>query len=259
MASVEAGKHIFMVSVVGLFRVSVVAGNVFLFMVSVVGFLMVSGCYRTAAVSPMENVKKTPGRFRDELSIYAYMYICIYVYLHICICMYMYVHVCVCMYMYVYVCICMYVYIYISLSLYIYIYISLSLYIYIYICNSSLLPPHRPASRFKSWNVQPSQGRISLVRLEKLELTNLSSMRVSNHIIPYHPPFRTYQAAPNVRLRRTYHCCARGARRENPQCLAKSSPYAGPSAGTEVAKYCEGSIWPIRVYRHRNYVMPRPW
>ena len=27
-------------------------------MVSVVGFLMVSGCYRTPAVSPMETVKK---------------------------------------------------------------------------------------------------------------------------------------------------------------------------------------------------------
>ena len=47
-------------------------------MVSVVGFLMVSGCYRTAAVSPMGTVKKTPGRFRDELSTY------IYIYIHIC-------------------------------------------------------------------------------------------------------------------------------------------------------------------------------
>ena len=39
-------------------------------MVSVVGFLMVSGCYRTAAVSPMETVRKPPERFQDELSIY---------------------------------------------------------------------------------------------------------------------------------------------------------------------------------------------
>ena len=35
---------------------------------------MVSGCYRTAAVSPTETVKETPGRFRDELSIYIYIY-----------------------------------------------------------------------------------------------------------------------------------------------------------------------------------------
>ena len=52
-------------------------------MVSVVGFLMVSGCYRTAAASPMETVKKTPGRFRDELSNYIYIYI--YYILYICI------------------------------------------------------------------------------------------------------------------------------------------------------------------------------
>ena len=51
-----------MVSVVGSFMVSVVAGNDF-FMVSVVGFLMVSGCYRTAAVSPMETVKKKTRTF----------------------------------------------------------------------------------------------------------------------------------------------------------------------------------------------------
>ena len=44
-------------------------------MVSVVGFCMVSGCYRTAAVSPMETVKKTPERSQDELSIYIYIVI----------------------------------------------------------------------------------------------------------------------------------------------------------------------------------------
>ena len=42
-------------------------------MVSVVGFFMVSGCYRTAAVSPMETVRKPPERFQDELSIYIYI------------------------------------------------------------------------------------------------------------------------------------------------------------------------------------------
>ena len=69
-----------MVSVVGLFMVSIVAGSVF-FMASIVGFLMVSGCYRTAAVSPMETIKKTPRRFRDELSIIIYIYdIYIYIY-----------------------------------------------------------------------------------------------------------------------------------------------------------------------------------
>ena len=59
------------------FMVSVVAGKR-CFMVSVVGCFMVSGCYRTAAVSPMEavkNTKQTSGRFRDGLSVYIYIYI----------------------------------------------------------------------------------------------------------------------------------------------------------------------------------------
>ena len=43
-------------------------------MVSVVVFFMVSGCYRTAAVSPMETVRKPPERFQDELSTHIYMY-----------------------------------------------------------------------------------------------------------------------------------------------------------------------------------------
>ena len=61
---------------------------------------MASGCYRTAAISPMETVKKknTSGRFRDELSIYIYMYMCIYIYICVvCVC------VCVCMYVYIYI------------------------------------------------------------------------------------------------------------------------------------------------------------
>ena len=51
-------KTIFIVSVVGLF-VGFRRGRERFLMVSVVGFflLMVSGCYRTAAVSPMETVK----------------------------------------------------------------------------------------------------------------------------------------------------------------------------------------------------------
>ena len=47
-------------------------------------------------------------------------------------------------------------------------------------------------------------------------------------------PVRRYH--PNVRLPRTRHLCACRARRGNSQRLAKSSPYAGPSAGTEVAR-----------------------
>ena len=54
-------------------------------MASVVGFFMVSGCYRTAAVSPMETVRKPPERFQDELSIHIYIYIhmCVYTYIYI--------------------------------------------------------------------------------------------------------------------------------------------------------------------------------
>ena len=46
-------------------------------MVSVTFLFMVSGCYRTAAFSPIETVtmKNTSGRFRDELSKYIYIYI----------------------------------------------------------------------------------------------------------------------------------------------------------------------------------------
>ena len=84
MISVVAGKHFGMVSVVGLFMVSVVARNI-LFMVSVVGcVLMVSGCYRTSAFSPMETITNKSGRFRDELSICklcVYMYTYMYIYI----------------------------------------------------------------------------------------------------------------------------------------------------------------------------------
>ena len=106
MVSVAASNVFVMVSVVArnvFFMASVVAGNVVygfrrwflygfrrgkerLFMVSVVGFFMVSGCYRTAAVSPMEtvkkeNTKKETERFQDELSIYIYIYIYIHTYI----------------------------------------------------------------------------------------------------------------------------------------------------------------------------------
>ena len=56
-----------------------------------------------------------------------------------------------------------------------------------------------------------------------------------------------HQAAPKVRLPCTCHFCACRARRENPQCLAKSSPYAGPSAGTEVARLRKWHVWCILV------------
>ena len=73
-------KTLFMVSVVGFLMVSVVARNAFLWFPSLV-VLMVSGCYRTAALSLMETIKikknntnnkkkKTSGRFHDELRIY---------------------------------------------------------------------------------------------------------------------------------------------------------------------------------------------
>ena len=80
MVSVAAGKHSCMVSVVVCSWFPSWQGT--LLMVSVVGLLMVSGCYRTAAVSPMETVNKTSGRFRDELSIYIYIYMCIYIYIY---------------------------------------------------------------------------------------------------------------------------------------------------------------------------------
>ena len=75
-----------------LFMVSVVAGNICLWFQSL-AFLMVSGCYRTVAASPMETVSfLTPGRFRDELSIYIYIYIYIHTYIHVYIYIYIYIH-----------------------------------------------------------------------------------------------------------------------------------------------------------------------
>ena len=56
-----------------------------------------------------------------------------------------------------------------------------------------------------------------------------------------------HQAAPNVRLPCTCHFCACRARRGNSQCLAKSSPYAGPSAGTEVARLRKRHVWYLLV------------
>ena len=53
------------------------------------------------------------------------------------------------------------------------------------------------------------------------------------------------RAAPNVRLPWTCHChfCACRARRGNSQRLAKSSPYAGPSAGAESARLWKWHGW----------------
>ena len=54
---------------------------------------------------------------------------------------------------------------------------------------------------------------------------------------------RQRQAAQNVRLPQTRHFCACRARRGNSQCLAKSSPYAGPSAGAEVPRFTKWHVW----------------
>ena len=65
-------------------------------------------------------------------------------------------------------------------------------------------------------------------------------------------------AAPNVPLPSTCHCCACRARRRNSQYLPKSSPYAGPSAGAEVARFygsgTSGALWRLRA---RHGFLPR--
>ena len=78
-----------MVSVVGCSMVSVVARNDLLWFPSLV-VVMVSGCYRTAALSPMETIvmvfiknnRKTSGRFCEELNMYMYIYIYIYIHMY---------------------------------------------------------------------------------------------------------------------------------------------------------------------------------
>ena len=58
----------------------------------------------------------------------------------------------------------------------------------------------------------------------------------------------SFQAAPNVRLPRACHFCACRARRGNSR-LAKSSLYAGPSAGTEVTRLRQWHVWSLPVLR----------
>ena len=58
----------------------------------------------------------------------------------------------------------------------------------------------------------------------------------------FRPPL-SFRAAPNVRLPRTSHCCGCRVRRGNSQRLAKSSLCAGPSAGTEVARFRKWHFW----------------
>ena len=90
-----------MVSAVGFLMVSVVARNFLLWFLSLFSFcFMVSGCYRTAALSPMEATKK-----HQDVSVTNYIYIYIVLYIYI------------------------YRYIYLSLSLYIYIYRDIHMYI----------------------------------------------------------------------------------------------------------------------------------
>ena len=64
------------------------------------------------------------------VSIYVYMYVCIYIYMYIYICIYIYVYICICIYIYV----CIYICIYVFICIYIRIYIHRYVYIYIYIC-----------------------------------------------------------------------------------------------------------------------------
>ena len=55
---------------------------------------------------------------------------------------------------------------------------------------------------------------------------------------------RALSGGTNVRLPcATIHVCACRARRENSQYLAKSSPYEGHSAGTEVAGLRKWHVW----------------
>ena len=56
-----------------------------------------------------------------------------------------------------------------------------------------------------------------------------------------------HQAAPNMLLPRTRHFCTCRDRRGNSPCLAKSSPYAGPSAGAEVTRFGKWHAWCLRV------------
>ena len=51
------------------------------------------------------------------------------------------------------------------------------------------------------------------------------------------------QAAPNMLRSQTCHFCACRVRRGNSQRLAKSSPYAGFSAGAEVARLRKWHVW----------------
>ena len=60
-----------------------------------------------------------------------------------------------------------------------------------------------------------------------------------------------FQAAPNVLLPQTCHFCACRARRGNSRSIAKSSPYAGPSAGAEVAHLWKWHVWCLRAFEGR--------
>ena len=68
------------------------------------------------------------------------------------------------------------------------------------------------------------------------------------------PPFVTsrIQAAPNVLLLQTRHFRACRARRGSSRRLAKSSPYAGPSAGPEVARLRKWHAWCLLADRSRR-------
>ena len=159
-----------MVSVVG-FLYGFRRGKERFVMVSVVGFFMVSGCYRTTAVSPMETVKKKKENTRTFPRRTKYIYIYIYTHIHILIiiiniiiittmiCITTWsalstcvpptrlvltfrmrnVLMCMCVYIYitqVYRCINEYIYIciYVYIHTYIYIYVD----IHIYICTCML-------------------------------------------------------------------------------------------------------------------------
>ena len=78
---------------------------------------------------------------------------------------------------------------------------------------------------------------------------------------PNQRPSADTQAAPNVPLPWKCHFCACKARGRNSPRLAKSSPYASPSAGAEVASLRQWHVWcllgKVQVRLHPELVIER--
>ena len=74
-----------------------------------------------------------------QVSVWAYLYICICVFVYLCICVFVYLYICICICVFVYLSICIFVYLYICIFVYLYICICICVFVFAFVFESILV------------------------------------------------------------------------------------------------------------------------